>query len=328
MRRIGLTLLLLAARPGIAAEPVPIAPGAATKVGLASVVVRESKGQLGDKTRVMVLRNQVYRNERMSTSGDKETLLHLRLLDHTVITLGPSSEIVLDDFAIDPKAGTAEVQVNISRGLLRFVGGKHAGAGVRYRVKTPVATIGVRGTSFNLRVDEDGGTTVQLKEGELALVNAAGDEVLIDDPNEASTVDESGAAPTEPEIDPELEAEFDALDLSPEQEAEDQLIEEEMDEEPIETIEDEDVDNDEVGFDTQDEESADESDEEDEDPFDANGLLDDANDFDESVNNDSGPEESDNDDSANAEPDEEDSADEDEEPDDDDDDDDFMRALR
>jgi len=325
MRRIGLTLLLLATRPGIAAEPVTGAPGgAAPKVGVSSVVVRDSKGKLGDQTRVMVLRNPVFRNERLTTGSEKETLLHLRLLDNSVLTLGPSSEIVLDDFAIDPKSGTVEVQVKISRGLLRFVGGKHVNEGVRYRVKTPVATIGVRGTSFNLRVDEDGGTTVQLSEGELSLKNEDGDEVFIDDPNEASTVDESGAAPTEPEIDPELEAEFDTLDLSPEQAAEDQLIEEEMDGEPIEAIEGEDADDDDdVGFDPEDEEDGDDSDAEDaaedEDLFDAEDLLEDLD------NNASGNSASGDDASGDGASGDDASGDDDE---DDDSGDDMLRSLR
>ena len=262
MRQIGFTFLLLVSRFAGAAEATNVVNATALKVGAATVVERESKAQLQAKTRVLVVRDPVYRNERLSTSTENNTLLHLRLLDGTVLTLGPSSEMVLDDFAVNPKAGTAEVQVTLSRGLLRFVGGNHAGAGVRYRVKTPVATIGVRGTSFDLRVAESGETSVQLDEGELVLENESGDEVVIDDPNEASTVDESGGAPTEPEVDLELAAEFDELDLDPEQSAQDSLIEDELDDEEIEPIEAQDADSEEVAAD---DDSEDEDEDEDED---------------------------------------------------------------
>ena len=261
MSRLGLTLFLFVVGPALAADPPSTA---APKVGVVSVIERESKAQQGDKARVLAVRDAVFRNDRLTTSTDKETLLHLRLLDDTVLTLGPSSEMVLDDFAINTDAGTAEVQVNLARGLLRFVGGRHAGAGVRYRVKTPVATIGVRGTSFNLLVQDDGTTIAQLEEGEMVMENESGDEVVIDDPNESSLIDESGSAPSEPEINDELTDEFDSLDLSPEQQAADEAISDELDEEPIEVIEDEDPDTDagdipETGDDS-DEDSSDEDD--------------------------------------------------------------------
>lgn len=252
MRRIVLTFLLLSSPFTGPIAATDVANSASLKVGLATVVERQSKAQLRAATRVLVVRDPVYRNEHLSTSTDKDTLLHLRLLDGTVLTLGPSSEMVLDDFAVDPKAGTAEVQVNLSRGLLRFVGGNHAGAGVRYRVKTPVATIGVRGTSFDMRVAENGETSVQLGEGELVLENDSGDEVVIDDPNEASTVDEEGGAPSEPEVDLALAEEFDELDLDPEQSAQDSLIEDELDNEEIEPIEAQDADPDELALDQSD----------------------------------------------------------------------------
>lgn len=235
--RLGLLLLLASAAVG--AQSPPAAP---TRVGLASVVERKAEAALDGAVRTLVLRDALFRNERLSTGAEAGSLLHVRLLDQTVITLGPSSEVVLDDFAVDPAAGSAEVSLKLSRGLLRFVGGQHAGAGTRYRVQTPVATIGVRGTSFDVKVGDGGETTVQLAEGELLFENDDGVEVVLDEPFESSSIGDDDDAPSEPVIDEDLAGEFDDLDLSDEQRAEDAGIADELEEEDIQPIAGEDAD--------------------------------------------------------------------------------------
>lgn len=242
--RASLGFLLLLGVPAGPAQPVTAEP----RVGLASVVERRAEALRKPVVRTLVIRDDLYRNDRLRTGADAGTKLHVRLLDQTVLTLGPSSEIVLDDFAVNPKAGTAEVSLKLSRGLLRFVGGQHAGTGTRYRVRTPVATIGVRGTAFDVKVDDQGQTTVQLTEGELSFENEDGIEVILDEPLETSRIEDEDAAPSEPEVDDALSAEFDELDLSEEELAEDRELAEELDDADIGVIEDEESDDDDAPF--------------------------------------------------------------------------------
>ncbi len=51
---------------------------------------------------------------------------------------------MIDKFVYDPATGTGEMVTTLAKGALRFVGGQlsHQGAAT---VKTPVATIGIRG---------------------------------------------------------------------------------------------------------------------------------------------------------------------------------------
>lgn len=236
--RASLGFFLLLAVPAVAQTPADPAP----RVGMASVVEQRAEASRDQTVRRLALRDALFRNERLSTGSEPGTKLHVRLLDQTVITLGPNSEVVLDDFAINPAANTAEVSLKLSRGLLRFVGGKHADTGTRYQVRTPVATIGVRGTAFDVKVDEGGETTVQLTEGEVSFENEDGLEVILDEPLETSSLDEEDDAPSEPEVDEALAEEFDDLDLSEEELAYDSELAEAIEEEEIEAIDGEDPD--------------------------------------------------------------------------------------
>lgn len=247
--RVPLGFVLLLSTPMVpAAAPVT----AAQRVGQASVVERKAEAALDRVVRTLVLRDALFRNERLTTSAETGSKLHVRLLDQTVITLGPASEVVLDDFAVNPAAGSAEVSLKLSRGLLRFVGGQHAGSGTRYRVRTPVATIGVRGTAFDVRVEDDGETTVQLTEGELSFENEDGLEVILDEPLETSSIEDEDDLPSEPEVDEALAEEFDSLDLSEEELAEDLELAEELEDEEMEAISGEDADEDSEDFDDSD----------------------------------------------------------------------------
>jgi hypothetical protein len=247
--RVPLGFVLLLSTPmANAATPVP----ATQRVGLASVVERKAEAALDRVVRTLVLRDALFRNERLTTGAEPGSKLHVRLLDQTVITLGPASEVVLDDFAVNPAAGSAEVSLKLSRGVLRFVGGQHAGSGTRYRVRTPVATIGVRGTAFDVRVGDDGETTVQLTEGELSFENEDGLEVILDEPLETSSIEDEDDQPSEPEVDAELAEEFDSLDLSEEELAEDLELAEELEDEEMEPISGEDADEDSEDFDDSD----------------------------------------------------------------------------
>lgn len=80
------------------------------------------------------------------TSG-KASGLQIMLLDETVFTIGPNSEISIDEFVYDPSTGSGKVAASVAKGAFRFITGKIA----RKRpedmtVRLPTATIGIRGT--------------------------------------------------------------------------------------------------------------------------------------------------------------------------------------
>ncbi len=74
--------------------------------------------------------------------------LQIMLLDETIFTIGPSAAMTIDSFVYDPASGAGEVTTQVLKGAFRFVSGKVAkNEPSKMNVKTPVGTIGIRGTS-------------------------------------------------------------------------------------------------------------------------------------------------------------------------------------
>jgi hypothetical protein len=65
------------------------------------------------------------------------------------VSLGPQTELTVDQFAYDPSHGKFALLLKLGSGILAYVSGKIATFSPEsVRVQTPVATIGVRGTKF------------------------------------------------------------------------------------------------------------------------------------------------------------------------------------
>jgi hypothetical protein len=92
------------------------------------------------------------------------------LLDETSFTIGPNSEMVLDDFVYDPRTDIKRVSARVARGTFRFISGKVARKDPEnLRIRTNVITIGIRGTDLEINVDPFGSGTVILHEGEIEV---------------------------------------------------------------------------------------------------------------------------------------------------------------
>ena len=117
---------------------------AAPDVGKTSIVVRSVRGTLATQVRDLVLDDLVFQNEQVET-GEKSAS-EIELLDETRISVGPNSKLVLDAFVYDPSPGKGRLVMNVTEGVFRFISGTMPSEA--YRIETPTATIGVRGTVF------------------------------------------------------------------------------------------------------------------------------------------------------------------------------------
>lgn len=104
------------------------------------------------------------------------------LNDETVFTLGPNSDMTLDEFVYDPKTSAGKVTANIAKGLFRFVTGKVARQTPdNLKVKVSVGTIGVRGTDFEVSAEPGGDGYVELFSGKLEVTETkSGDKLNLD----------------------------------------------------------------------------------------------------------------------------------------------------
>lgn len=84
-----------------------------------------------------------------------ESTVALVLRDETEITIGPESEVSLDRYVYEPEKQQYGSTTSILKGTAMFVTGALAKvAPDQFEVKTPVSTIGIRGTRFVVEVEE------------------------------------------------------------------------------------------------------------------------------------------------------------------------------
>lgn len=144
----------------------------------------------------------------------------IRFEDNTTVQVNENSRLVIDDFVYDPKKGGGKLAVNVASGTVRYASGQIAkNSPQNVAVKTPTATIGVRGTDFTATVDELGRSTIILlpscpdnirdranrnieldcKTGEIVVDSDAG-QVILNQPFQATVVESRGTQPMRPVI--------------------------------------------------------------------------------------------------------------------------------
>jgi hypothetical protein len=78
----------------------------------------------------------------------------LVFVDRTNLTVGPTSEVVLDKFVYDPVGSSGKVVLQTTRGAFRFVTGTQVHSA--YQINTPYGSLGVRGTALTCEVKPEG----------------------------------------------------------------------------------------------------------------------------------------------------------------------------
>lgn len=84
--------------------------------------------------------------------------------DETRVRVNENSRLLIDDFVFDPKSSDAgKLAIKVGAGTVRYASGQIAKNNPqKVAITTPTATIAVRGTDFNMTVDESGASLVIL----------------------------------------------------------------------------------------------------------------------------------------------------------------------
>lgn len=147
-------------------------------IGEAAAIIRDVRGAAGQSLRRLVVADRVHANERLSAASG--SVGQFRFLDDTRIVVGPNSSVVLDRFVYDPDRSARQVSISAVKGTFRFITGNSATNA--YRIRTPTAVVGVRGTVFDGHVDSRGTTSILLLEGEVDACDRAGNCTTLDSP--------------------------------------------------------------------------------------------------------------------------------------------------
>lgn len=134
----------------IAVAGTPVRADTGDQAGIAAAVrgqVRQVSSRAPTSVgRVVSSGDQIFLGDQIE-SGDKAGM-QILLMDQTVFTIGPNAALVIDEFIYDPKTDTGKLTAKIVKGAFRFVSGRIAGRDAKsVTLRTPVASIGVRGTT-------------------------------------------------------------------------------------------------------------------------------------------------------------------------------------
>lgn len=98
----------------------------------------------------------VYEDDLVETADDSN--LGLTFLDETVFSLSPNARMILDEFVYEANGGNNSMVMNLVEGTFVFVTGQIAPTGDML-IETPVATMGIRGTTPIVMIEGQNGST-------------------------------------------------------------------------------------------------------------------------------------------------------------------------
>src|SRR3954467_391126 len=164
---------------------------AQTRVGEAAVVKNEVLRVAGPSTTQINVGDGLLRDETVRTGIDSAT--RLVMADSTNLSLGPSASLKLDRTVFDDEHHYRDVAVRLTSGAFRFVTGNSEKAA--YKITTPLASIGVRGTTLDI-LSQRGQTIVNLQEGASTVCTVSFECIQLTQPGDTAVITSSGAKTT------------------------------------------------------------------------------------------------------------------------------------
>jgi hypothetical protein len=159
--------------------------------------------------------------ESMDTYTTGACTSNITFKDDTKVKVTENSRLLIDDFVFDPKKSDAgKLALKVGMGTVRYASGQIAKNNPQQvNIKTPTATVAVRGTDFTMTVDETGESLVMLvpsckdekdvkqfeldeqrcKVGSIVVSTSAG-SVTLDKAFEATYVTSTSMMPTPPVV--------------------------------------------------------------------------------------------------------------------------------
>jgi hypothetical protein len=160
----------------------------------------------GAPMRRLVVGQEIVHNEHIATSAGG--LTQILFIDGSAITIGPNSDLTIDEFVYDPDNGSGHLAMSAARGVLRFVGGSLSKGENSVSLRTPSATIGIRGGIFLAKLGPNGQLDVTFIYGKGLTVtgicgvsmpsSACGLSQTVNRPGFAVHIGGLGAAPSKP----------------------------------------------------------------------------------------------------------------------------------
>lgn len=158
-------------------------------VGSAVQVVNLVTAEFNRDTRTLRRGDRVHQDESIEVGLDGSS--ELKLDDDTKLALGPGSHLTLDKFVYDPDKAKGSIVLDLVKGTFRFMTG--VAEKPTYIIKTPAAAITVRGTIFDVYVQDNGLSWLLLHEGAVQVCNQRGQCKDLTEPGKMIRIGDDGA---------------------------------------------------------------------------------------------------------------------------------------
>lgn len=145
----------------------------ATKVGVAGAVVPQAlSGASKAKLETIMVGDNIDQNMVIETGGNGRT--QVIFVDGSSMNIGPSSQIIIDEFVFDPQALNGVLSAKLEKGSLRFIGGILSKREDQVNFDAMDVTVGIRGGMVNLDLNPTGELKAELLHGQLTLTTPQG----------------------------------------------------------------------------------------------------------------------------------------------------------
>src|SRR5260221_5396911 len=121
----------------------------AQQVGVTSTAAGTPPAQ---QERILRVGVDIAASERITTRTNDRA--HLVFLDGSALTIGPSSDLIIDRFVYDADRKVGDLAMSATRGVFRFVGGAISKK-TEVVVRTPTSSVGIRGSIMTIAIGSD-----------------------------------------------------------------------------------------------------------------------------------------------------------------------------
>ncbi len=122
-------------------------PDVAKQIGIVTITHGATSAEGEDGARELVAGSPVFADDLVKTSGPGSAI-EIKFSDGALLSQGPNSSIVLDSYVFNPDQSTGEMTVKLLEGTFRSVTGEIVDLNPEgFSLETPLATIGIRGTT-------------------------------------------------------------------------------------------------------------------------------------------------------------------------------------
>jgi hypothetical protein len=159
---------------------------AQTRVGEA-VVIQNDVVRVAASTTPINVGDSMLRDETVRTGADSAA--RFVMADSTNLSLGPSATLKLDRTVFNDEHSYRDVAIRMTTGAFRFVTGHSEKTA--YKITTPLATIGVRGTTLDI-LSQRGRSVVVLQDGAASVCTTNFQCVQLTQPGDTAVITSTG----------------------------------------------------------------------------------------------------------------------------------------